>query len=63
MVLIQHAVALYYQKEREEFEKIHNTLIQQHQEEISIAQLPQAQDWIRQRSALDFAKNKIYSCS
>lgn len=50
-------------KEREEFEKIHNTLIKQHQEEISIAQLPQAQDWIRQRSALDFAKKHKYTAA
>jgi len=49
-------------KEQEELEKIEEALKKQHRED-TFWQLPQAQNWVRQRSALDFAKKHQYSAA
>jgi ankyrin repeat protein len=50
-------------REQEELDKIMDMLKKQHREDLNIWQLPQAQDWVRQRSALDFAKKHKYTAA
>jgi len=56
----RHCVML-TKTERKEFERIQDELKKQRRNEPNMVQIPQAQDWLRQRNALEFAKKHKYT--